>query len=169
MTAQQSCERHPAAGPESKAGQGFVGIFGTGRQMPAMEPDQRGEGVAINLHECAAGFARCARDTVLANRSIFRMVLGHAGGRAGFHCPQVPPEKSGEPREFHRTRARLGGKIHQLQTGPDSSVTLSWQAAKMFRGDRHKICARQVRKAKSRRFRMTWTGTRRGDWQCCDD
>lgn len=83
MTAQQSCERHPAAGPQPMTGQSLVGIFGTGRQMPAMEPDQRRQRVAIDLHQRAAGLAWCLPDTMGAIRVAAVGTMRGAG--------QVPP------------------------------------------------------------------------------
>ena len=71
LAAQQSCERHPTACPQSKSGQGFIRIFRTGRQMATVEPDQRGEGVAIDLHQRAAGLPRCPCDTMRTNRTCF--------------------------------------------------------------------------------------------------
>ena len=58
MAAQDASQRHPRTGPESISVERLVGIFGTSRQMPAMEADQRRERVAVNLYEPAAGEAR---------------------------------------------------------------------------------------------------------------
>src|SRR5436309_15770743 len=47
MASRQPGERYPGARPKTEALDCLVGVGGAGRQMPAMESDQRGERVAI--------------------------------------------------------------------------------------------------------------------------
>src|SRR3954454_8961888 len=57
LAAQQARQRRPGAGPKPKTIEGLVGILRAGRQMPAMETDQRRQCIPIDLHEPAAGEA----------------------------------------------------------------------------------------------------------------
>lgn len=43
---------HPAATPQSVTGDGFIGVFGTGWQMPAGIADKGRECHLIESHEC---------------------------------------------------------------------------------------------------------------------
>ena len=54
MTAQKPRQGHPAAGPQAESADRLVGVFGTGRQVPAMQADQRRERVAIDLDQAAS-------------------------------------------------------------------------------------------------------------------
>ncbi len=58
MAAAEPRQRHPPAGPQAEASDRLIGIAGAGRQMAAMEPDQRGEGVAIERRSVHARPAR---------------------------------------------------------------------------------------------------------------
>ena len=63
LTAQQPRQCHPAAGPKAEALDRLVGIFRTGRQMPAFEANEAGQRVAVNLTRGHAptGEGRCRR------------------------------------------------------------------------------------------------------------
>ena len=62
LAAQQPRQGHPAATPQSEALDRLVAIDRTGRQMAAIEPDQRRQRVTIDPDQRAAGIARQARD-----------------------------------------------------------------------------------------------------------
>src|SRR5438445_13225431 len=74
MTAGEPRKRHPTSGPQAEPVERLVGIIRAGRQVAAMEADERGERIAIDLHQPAAGKARSAR-----NPSPYR----HPGALAG--------------------------------------------------------------------------------------
>src|SRR6266542_4749431 len=74
MTAGEPRKGHPTSGPQAEPVERLVGIVRAGRQVAAMEADERGERIAIDLHQPAAGKARDAR-----NPSPCR----HPGGLAG--------------------------------------------------------------------------------------
>ncbi len=61
LAARQPRERHPAAGPQPVAVERLVGIFRAGRQVAAVEADQRRERVAIGFDQAASGEAREVR------------------------------------------------------------------------------------------------------------
>ena len=63
LAAHQTRERHPATGPQAVAVERLVGIFRAGRQMAAMEADERRERVVIGFDQAAAGEAREVEDT----------------------------------------------------------------------------------------------------------
>ena len=62
MAAAEPRQGHPPAGPQAEASDRLVGIAGACRQMPALEPDQRGEGVTIELDQSAREESRTAGD-----------------------------------------------------------------------------------------------------------
>ncbi len=62
LAARQPRERHPAAGPQPVAVERLVGIFRAGRQVAAVEADQRRERVAIGFDQAASGEAREVED-----------------------------------------------------------------------------------------------------------
>src|SRR6185312_12454381 len=62
MAAQQPCQGHPSAGPEAVTLQCLVAVIGAGRQMAAMESDQRRERVAVHANQRAAAGARRTRE-----------------------------------------------------------------------------------------------------------
>lgn len=62
MAPQQPGERHPAAGPQPESCERFVGVLRAGRDVPAMQPDQRREGDLINFDQRACTLAGSAPD-----------------------------------------------------------------------------------------------------------
>jgi len=55
LAAQQSRQSHPATGPKPVTLDRLVSIVRAGRQMPAVESDQRRERIAVRLDQTAAG------------------------------------------------------------------------------------------------------------------
>ena len=55
LTARDSRQCHPGAGPQAEAADRFVGIFGTARQVPAARTEQWRQRVAVQRHQRAAG------------------------------------------------------------------------------------------------------------------
>src|SRR5262245_5807771 len=58
MTAGKACQRHPPAGPETEPGERLVGVVRAGRQVAAMEADQRRERIAVGLDQDTANEPR---------------------------------------------------------------------------------------------------------------
>ena len=85
MAAAEPRQGHPPAGPQAEASDRLVGIAGTCRQMPALEPDQRGEGVAIELDQSAREEGRTAGD--VGQNHLMGTSLVH-----GNSIPQPPPD-----------------------------------------------------------------------------
>lgn len=54
MAAQQACQCHPGAGPQSEAFDRLVAEFRTRREMPALEANQRRQRVPVNLDKTPA-------------------------------------------------------------------------------------------------------------------
>lgn len=84
MAAAEPRQRHPPAGPQAEASDRLVGIAGACRQMPALEPDQRGEGVAIELDQSTREESRTAGD--VGQNHLVGTSLVH-----GNSIPQPPP------------------------------------------------------------------------------
>ena len=85
MAAAEPRQGHPPAGPQAEASDRLVGIAGACRQMPALEPDQRGEGVAIELDQSAREEGRTAGD--VGQNHLMGTSLVH-----GNSIPQPPPD-----------------------------------------------------------------------------
>src|SRR5215813_15132689 len=76
MAATEPRQRHPAAGPQTEAANRLITVIRAGRQMPAVEPAQRGQAVAVDLNESAAEAARRARK--IAQNQVPTGLLDHA-------------------------------------------------------------------------------------------
>ena len=79
MAATEPRQRHPAAGPQTEAANRLITVIRAGRQMPAVEPAQRGKAVAVDLNESAAEAARRARK--IAQHHVRRGLLYHCSSR----------------------------------------------------------------------------------------
>src|SRR5437588_8430489 len=62
VTTAEPRQRHPPSGPQAEAADCLVGVGGAGRQVAAMEPDQRRERVTVNRDQPARGETREAAD-----------------------------------------------------------------------------------------------------------
>src|SRR5262249_51038294 len=58
MAAEQPRGRHPASRPQAEAPDRLFGIGRAGRQVSALEADEPGKRVAVELDQAAAGAAR---------------------------------------------------------------------------------------------------------------
>src|SRR5262245_22378351 len=76
MAATEPRQRHPAASPQTEAADRFIGVIRAGRQMPAVEPAQRGKAVAVDLNESPSEAARRARK--IAQNQVPTGLLDHA-------------------------------------------------------------------------------------------
>ena len=98
MAATEPRQRHPAAGPQTEAANRLITVIRASRQMPAVEPAQRGKAVAVDLNESAAEAARRARK--IAQHHVRRGLLYHCSSR---NAPRdrisVPPKIVAAARE----------------------------------------------------------------------
>src|SRR5688572_5727874 len=51
MAAAKPCAGHPSPTPEAESPERLVGIFRTGREVPTIESDKRGEGQAVYFYQ----------------------------------------------------------------------------------------------------------------------
>lgn len=75
MAAAEPRQGHPPAGPQAEASDRLVRVAGACRQMPALEADQRGECVAIELDQSAREEGRTAGD--LGQNQLVDASLAH--------------------------------------------------------------------------------------------
>src|SRR5262249_23532462 len=85
VTAAEPRECHPAAGPQTEPADRLLGIVRAGRQMPAVEPGQRGEAVAIDLDHSPREEAGAARKIV--DNHAHTALLAHAGSTIPIFVP----------------------------------------------------------------------------------
>src|SRR5262249_23070414 len=60
MTAAEPRQRHPAAWPQTETADRLIRVGRAGRQMPAIEPDQCRNAMAVNLDQPTRGKRRAA-------------------------------------------------------------------------------------------------------------
>ena len=77
LAAQHARERHPSAGPEAMACEGLVGILRAGRQVSAVQADERRQGQAIGLHRRPGEDLRRARPRSGSRRNLRRRFHRH--------------------------------------------------------------------------------------------
>src|SRR5437868_519656 len=102
------------------AGQCLIGIFGTARQVPAVEPDQGREGVAIGFNQAARRQTWCVPDTMRANREGG----GHAVSDFGLWFHQAYAQEGYDISVFRANHARECVKVPERGAGPVSSVSV---------------------------------------------
>ena len=84
VAATEPRQRHPAACPQTKAADRLIGVIRAGRQVPAIEPNQCRNGMAVDLDQSAR----------------------RKGGAAGKLAQQLAHALSLAHRRFHRERPR---------------------------------------------------------------
>ena len=78
MAAAEPRQGHPPACPQAEASDRLVRVAGACRQMPALAPDQRGEGVTIELDQSAREQGRTAGDVGQNHLVGTSLVHGHS-------------------------------------------------------------------------------------------
>jgi hypothetical protein len=119
VTATEPRQRHPAAYPQTKTADRLIGVIRAGRQMPAVEPDHRRNGVAVDLDQSARGKRGAAGK--IAQQPAHALSLAHPRFHHEIHRNLIflPPRDNCGSRGGHAVCVKIGRSEARLGLDPN--------------------------------------------------